>query len=119
MPASASCSPSHAELLSTMMPSSSSVPMATISQRMFPPGARAGAAPSNTVVSLSNHGLEDAARPSTGSGLLTERLYLIGENGAASTILFSCLIAGLPPGGGQMPLSTAFLRTATRSSRLL
>ena len=120
MPASASCSPIHAELLSTMMPSSSSVPMATTSQRMLVPLVLMPvAAPSNTVVSLSNHGLEDAARPSTGSGLRTERLYLIGENGAASTILFSCLSAGLPPGGGQMPLSTAFLRTAARSSRLL
>ena len=37
MPASASCSPIQAELLSTMMPSSSSVPMATTSQRMLVP----------------------------------------------------------------------------------
>ena len=37
MPASASCSPIQAELLSTMMPSSSSVPMATTSQRMRSP----------------------------------------------------------------------------------
>src|SRR5215831_20041658 len=34
MPASANCSPIHAELLSTMMPSSSSVPMAMTSQRI-------------------------------------------------------------------------------------
>src|SRR5581483_7389815 len=37
MPASASCSPIHAALLSTLMPRSSSVPMATTSQRMAPP----------------------------------------------------------------------------------
>ncbi len=35
MPASASCSPIQAELLSTIWPSSSSVPTATTSQRMF------------------------------------------------------------------------------------
>src|SRR5262245_55107517 len=45
--------------------------------------------------------------------------YLIGENGAANKILVSCLTAGLSPGGGQMPSDVAFLRMATRSSRLL
>ena len=45
--------------------------------------------------------------------------YWIGENGAANKILVSCLTAGLSPGGGQMPSDVAFLRMATRSSRLL
>ena len=45
--------------------------------------------------------------------------YLIGENGAASRILVSCFTTGLSPGGGQMPSAVAFLRMATRSSRLL
>ena len=48
-----------------------------------------------------------------------DRIYLIGENGAASRILVSCLTTGLSPGGGQIPSAVAFLRMATRSSRLL
>ena len=40
MPASASCSPSQAELVSTIWPSSSSVPTATTSQRTRPSSAR-------------------------------------------------------------------------------
>src|SRR5262249_586695 len=75
--------------------------------------------------SWATHGPEHAARPSTRSGrrrgaqLSASQLYLMGENGAASRILFSCLTVTLPPGGGQMPLSTAFLRTSARWSRLL
>ena len=115
MPASASCSPIHAELLSTMMPSSSSVPMAMTSQRIPDPRSKSF---------RWSGGVRPYARaPTSGAGGARGSdpvaPYLIGENGAASTILFSCLRAGLPPGGGQMPSATAFLRTSARWSRLL
>ena len=57
MPASASCSPIQAELLSTIWPSSNSVPIATTSQRMslFPrPAARV---PTPASARVASHGL--------------------------------------------------------------
>ncbi len=45
--------------------------------------------------------------------------YWIGENGAASTILFSCATKFPPPPlGGQMPSARALARTSARCARL-